>query len=171
MRRTISTLSLFAVLAAAMLQTADLRADEPAILADTTVDGEVVVDGGMAHLDDDYVGYGIDDFGAYAYDAYGGVCFPRPGRTPDLFYNYWLPAGCGSIGAQLYLSPHPVPPLVGHTAITYQPLMPHEFLYPHHRTYYQYYAGGRGLTRTHVKYKVAPFHRAGLMLHTFKLAR
>jgi hypothetical protein len=30
--------------------------------------------------------------------------------------------------------------------------MPHEFMYKHHRTYHQYYDGGRGLTRAHVMY-------------------
>ena len=57
--------------------------------------------------------------------------------TPgDLFYNYYVPpVGPYSVGAQMYLCPRPTPPLVGHTYITYQPLMPHEFLYTHHRHY------------------------------------
>jgi hypothetical protein len=59
---------------------------------------------------------------------------------------------CGGYPAQLYVSPRPVPPHVGHTYITYQPLMPHEFMYKHHRTYHQYYDNGRGLTRTYVKW-------------------
>jgi hypothetical protein len=37
--------------------------------------------------------------------------------------------------AALYVSPRPVPPMVGHTYITYQPVMPHEYLYTHHRVY------------------------------------
>jgi hypothetical protein len=49
----------------------------------------------------------------------------------------------------MYLSPRPVPPLVGHTYITYQPLMPHEFLYRHHRNYYTYHPYG-GHTHTRV---------------------
>jgi hypothetical protein len=53
----------------------------------------------------------------------------------------------------LYVSPRPVPPWVGHTYITYQPLMPHEFMYSHHRTYHRYYNGGQGLNRTHVAYR------------------
>lgn len=57
---------------------------------------------------------------------------PRNG----LFYNYYVD-GAGSVPAQLYLSPRPTPPLVGHTYITYEPLMPHEFLYRHHKTYYR----------------------------------
>jgi hypothetical protein len=50
----------------------------------------------------------------------------------------------------MYVAPRPVPANVGHTYITYQPLMPHEFMYKHHRTYHQYYDGGRGLTRAKV---------------------
>ncbi len=54
----------------------------------------------------------------------------------DLFYNYYVPpGGCSGVGAQLYPCPRPVPPWVGHTYVTYQPLMPHEFLYKHHRVY------------------------------------
>ena len=74
---------------------------------------------------------------------------------PDLFYNYYVPPTFG-MGASLYLSPGPVPAHVGHTYITYQPLMPHEFMYPHHRTYYRYYNGGRGLNRTHVAWYRPP---------------
>jgi hypothetical protein len=57
--------------------------------------------------------------------------------TPgDLFYNQYVPpVGPGSVGAALYPSPRPTPPVVGHTYITYQPLMPSEFLYHHHRKY------------------------------------
>lgn len=65
----------------------------------------------------------------------GGVEAP----TPDVFYNYWVPpvpAGSApGFGAQLYVSPRPVPPHVGHTWHTYPPFMPHEFLYKHRRKY------------------------------------
>jgi hypothetical protein len=61
----------------------------------------------------------------------------RHSTSGDMFYNYYVPsAGEQSVGAQLYLSPRPTPPLVGHTYITYQPLMPHEYLYKHHRVYW-----------------------------------
>ena len=74
----------------------------------------------------------------------------RHHTTPDLFYNYYVPSGGGGgAGAQLYLSPRPTPPLVGHTYITYQPLMPHEFLYPHCRQYVRCHPCG-GSTRTTV---------------------
>lgn len=72
---------------------------------------------------------------AYAVPSDFGLEAP----TPDIFYNYWAPpvqAGTApGFGAQLYVSPRPVPPRVGHTWITYPPLMPHEFLYKHRRRY------------------------------------
>ena len=40
--------------------------------------------------------------------------------------------------------------LVGHTYITYQPLMPHEFLYRHHRCYYRDNGPYAGVTKTWV---------------------
>jgi hypothetical protein len=74
----------------------------------------------------------------------------RHRTAPDLFYNYYVPPGeGGAVGAALYPSPRPTPPLVGHTYVTYQPLMPHEFLYRHHRTYVRWHPGG-GHTKTHV---------------------
>jgi len=61
----------------------------------------------------------------------------RHSTSGDLFYNYYVPpVGGGSVGAQMYPCPRPTPPLVGHTYITYQPLMPHEFLYKHARVYW-----------------------------------
>ncbi len=74
-------------------------------------------------------------------------------HRPDLFYNYYVPpAGPFSVGAQLYPSPRPVPPLVGHTYITYEPLMPHEFLYRHSRTYWRYNPGA-GWTRARISWR------------------
>lgn len=73
----------------------------------------------------------------------------------DLFYNNYVP---GNPPAQLYPSPRPTPPLVGHTYITYQPLYPQEFLYRHHRTYARY-DGLHHLpvTRTRVSWKSGLF--------------
>lgn len=87
-----------------------------------------------------------------------GDCSYRWYGQPDLFYNYYAWPQCSGVGAELYVSPRPVPPHVGHTYITYQPFYPHEFMYGHHRTYHRYYNGGQGLNRTHVKY-VAPWFR------------
>lgn len=85
--------------------------------------------------------------------------------NPDLFYNYYVPPTCGGVGAYLYTSPGPIPAHVGHTYITYQPLMPHEFLYPHHRTYHRYYDEGRGFTRACVGYYNPPVRQAAKGFH------
>lgn len=91
---------------------------------------------------------------------------------PDLFRNYYVPPNCGGVGASMYLSPVPVPAHVGHTYVTYQPFMPHEYLYAHHKTYHRSYDEGRGLTRTHVKYYSPPGKHAVSHLHQgLKLAR
>ncbi|MBN2475623.1 MAG: hypothetical protein JXB62_13505 [Pirellulales bacterium] len=77
----------------------------------------------------------------------------RHRTAPDLFYNYYVPSDSyGGVATQLYLSPRPTPPLVGHTYVTYQPLMPHEFLYRHHRVYSRYNPGS-GWTQTMVIWK------------------
>ena len=95
--------------------------------------------------------------GSFAGQGHGtynalGNCNYRNYAAQDLFYNYYVGNNCGGMGAELYLSPRPVPPFVGHTYITYQPLMPHEFMYTHGRTYHRYYNGGLGLSRAHVHY-------------------
>lgn len=88
-----------------------------------------------------------------------GNCQYRFYGQPDLFYNYYAWPSCSGVGAELYISPRPIPPHVGHTYITYQPLYPHEFLYTHHRTYHRYYNGGQGLNRTHVHYRASLFFK------------
>jgi hypothetical protein len=89
----------------------------------------------------------LELFGAVSAQALpidGGVEAP----TPDVFYNFYVPpvpAGAApGVGAQLYVSPRPVPPRVGHTWHTYPPFMPHEFLYRHRRRYIRQ-AGAMGL--------------------------
>lgn len=81
------------------------------------------------------------------------VGFTNISRTeaaqPDLFANYYAYPHAGGIPAQMYISPYPTPQIAGRTYITYQPLMPHEFLYRHHRNYYTYHPRG-GHTVTHV---------------------
>jgi hypothetical protein len=75
-------------------------------------------------------------------------------QQKDLFYNYYAQPGPNNgAAAELYISPRPVPPFVGHTWVTYQPYMPHEFLYRHQRAYYTYNAGA-GWRRTNVRYGV-----------------
>ncbi len=94
---------------------------------------------------------------AAALTAAGGVgqalaetpATPTPPPATDLFYNYYA-NGPGAVPAPMYPAPRPTPPMVGHTYITYQPLMPHEFLYQHHRVYTRQHAdGSRTRTRVH----------------------
>ncbi len=70
----------------------------------------------------------------------------------DLFYNYQVGPNPSGAAAQMYVSPRPVPPNVGHTYTTYQPLMPHEFLNHHTRSHYAYQQGA-GWTRAKVRYR------------------
>jgi hypothetical protein len=73
--------------------------------------------------------------------------------NPDLFASYFVDPNCGGVGVSMYPAPGPVPAHVGLTYYTYQPLMPHEMLYKHKRTYHRYYNEGRGLTRTSVRWR------------------
>ena len=60
-------------------------------------------------------------------------------QQKDLFYNYYAqPGPFYNTPAQMYVSPLPVPANVGHTYMTYQPFMPHEYMYHHNRSYYTY---------------------------------
>ncbi len=80
---------------------------------------------------------------------------PNPFQnSPGLFYNFYVPPVCPptDVGAELYPCPRPVPPSVGHTYITYEPLMPHEFLYRHSRSYWRYNPGA-GWTRARVSWR------------------
>lgn len=61
--------------------------------------------------------------------------------NPDVFYNLYPNSYAGATSAQLYVAPRPVPASMGHTYYTYQPLMPHEYMYRHSRVYYTPYAG------------------------------
>jgi hypothetical protein len=99
-------------------------------------------------------------------------CRPWEYGRPDLFYNFYVPNDCGGAPAAMYLAPRPVPALVGHTYYTYQPLMPHEMLYPHYRTYRQWYDDGRGVTRTKVAWYCNPLTVGAKSLHqAIRLAR
>lgn len=100
---------------------------------------------------------GLDARGVYGgrgvHGPYSGAgdCQYRDYGSPDLFRQYYAGNNCGGVPAGMYPAPmNTIPTHVGHVHYTYQPLMPHEFLYPHHRTYHRYYNDGRGLTRTKV---------------------
>lgn len=79
-----------------------------------------------------------------------------PGYPADVARNQYVPGvpcgDAGAIGASLYVSPRPVPPLVGHTFITYEGLMPDQLLYQHHRTYYRPHGPYGGVTRTDINW-------------------
>lgn len=64
-------------------------------------------------------------------------------------YNYYVGPGQGGVIAQLYVAPLPTPPVVGHTFITYEPLVPHQFLYRHSQSYVRQHPNGQR-TRTMV---------------------
>ncbi|HZL89730.1 MAG TPA: hypothetical protein VFB96_15300 [Pirellulaceae bacterium] len=120
----------------------------------------------LQHFHDPYGYYAHGNYGHHDYYGQHGIhgvlgetganwgdCAYRYYGLHDLFGNYFVGNNCGGFGAAMYVSPLPVPPHVGHTFITYQPLMPHEFMYRHHRTYHRYYNGGMGLTRASVIYR------------------
>lgn len=106
--------------------------------------------GGHAHLIGGPGYHG--QVGQYGYYCHDGQCVYRQYGQPDLFYNYYTQANCNAAPAKLYVSPLPVPAAVGHTYITYQPLMPHELMYKHSRNYHRYYDNGQGFSRTSVRY-------------------
>lgn len=114
------------------------------------------VDGGPIYSSSVYSGSDYPG-GAYLGSGYAAsACQPWEYGNPVMFYNFYQPNNCGGVPAQLYVAPLPVPQMVGHVYYTYQPLMPHEFLYPHKRTYRKYYNDGRGITRTKVTWGYNP---------------
>ena len=72
----------------------------------------------------------------------------------DLFYNFYEGPDPSGTAAAMYVSPRPVPVHVGHTYTTYQPLMPHEYLYRHTRSHYAHVPGA-GWSRAKVRYRTA----------------
>ncbi len=79
----------------------------------------------------------------------------------DLFANYQVGPSPSGTASQMYVSPLPVPANVGHTYITYQPLMPHEYLYKHTHSNYAHVPGS-GWSRSKVRYRTR-----GLNLQNF----
>lgn len=78
------------------------------------------------------------------------------GYPADVARNQYVPGvpygDAGAIGASLYVSPRPVPPMVGHTFITYEGLMPDQLLYQHQRTYYRPHGPYGGVTQTNINW-------------------
>ncbi len=74
---------------------------------------------------------------------------------PDVFFNFYQPGNSGNPAGALP-APYRTPAVVGHAYYTYQPFMPNEWLYMHHRTYHQSYNNGMGLNRTSVEWYGTP---------------
>lgn len=72
----------------------------------------------------------------------------------DLFYNYYEGPDPSGTATAMYVSPRPVPVHVGHTYTTYQPFMPHEYLYHHKRSHYAHVPGA-GWSRAKIRYGTA----------------
>jgi hypothetical protein len=70
----------------------------------------------------------------------------------DLFYNFYEGPDPSGVPTAMYVSPRPVPVHVGHTYTTYQPFMPHEYLYRHTRSHYAY-CPGCGWSRAKIRYR------------------
>jgi hypothetical protein len=98
-----------------------------------------------------------------AADGYVGDVAPgiqREYGQPDLFYNFYTQGAANRANAQMYLSPIPIPPNVGHTFYTYQPFYPHHMLYPHQNRFHNHYDCGRGMNRTRASYYYPPVRQA-----------
>lgn len=106
-----------------------------------------------------YVGDVTIDAGTFDAGTFGMIQPRRYGR-PDLFYNYYTQGYANQANAQMYLSPLPVPPNVGHTFYTYQPFYPQEMMYWHSNRFHRYYDNGRGMNRTKATYYSPPVKTA-----------
>ncbi len=101
---------------------------------------------------------------------------PMNGR-PDVFYNYYLQPSMDGTAASMYPAPYPVPANVGRSYYTYQPLLPHEYMYRHNRVYYtphgtrdNFYvdpctgnARGSSYTKTTVRYTYGSNHLSPML--------
>jgi len=127
-------------------------------VGDISSDGEIMTDGEVS--DGEIVDGGIVNEGSFV-----GDCRSRAYGQPDLFYNYYTQGFCNRANAQMYVSPLPVPPNVGHTFYTYQPFYPHHMLYWHKDRYHRYYDNGRGMNRTRATYYSPPIKQAASNLY------
>lgn len=123
------------------------------VISDEVATGSAVVSGGTVSGGEVAAGEVVVGDGAF---YPGGRTYGRP----DLFYNYYTQGYSNAVNAQMYVSPLPVPPYVGHTFMTYPPLAPEHYLYWHKDRYHNHYDGGRGLNRTRAVYYSPPIHTA-----------
>lgn len=158
--RTLSATA--AVLAAATIVAATASADHVVhgservigeqVVSDTAT-GTTVTDSGTYVGDGGFIRNGVADCNA-------GSIINRTYGRPDLFYNYYTQGFANRVNAQMYLSPIPVPPNVGHTFYTYQPFHPHHMLYWHKNRFHRPYDFGRGMNRTRAVYYSPPIRQA-----------
>ena len=102
-----------------------------------------------------------------SFGPYGGAQFPGYGcrgygsyYNPDLFYNFYTPpTQCGGMTAGMYTAPHNVPAPAVQTYFTYQPFLPHEFMYTHHRKYTRWHSQGMGKTTTNIHWHTSDRRR------------
>jgi hypothetical protein len=150
--QTIALAGLFAVWTGS---TVYLNAQEPTPAAELTEPAEVAPPAEISALNETTTSESYAPDAVYS-DGVGMGCHPWEYGDPALFHNFYAPNNCGGMAASLYIAPRPVPAVVGHTYYTYQPLMPHEFTYPHYRTYRAYYNNGQGMNRTKVVWYCNP---------------
>ncbi len=136
------------------------------------VSSHVVSDNVISSSDSSYVGdlgSSVVGSGSYVGDlpsgcgnsGCGGIGpIQRGYGSLDLFYNYYTQGNANRSNAQMYISPIPVPPNVGHTFFTYQPFYPEEMLYPHKDRFHNYYDNGRGMNRTRSVHWYPPVKQA-----------
>ena len=67
--------------------------------------------------------------------------FATTASAQQHLFSQYSTSGANAVNASAYPAPHPVPPYVGSSAYTYQPLMPHEMMYTHSRNYYNVSGG------------------------------
>lgn len=98
--------------------------------------------------------------GCFAPWGYRGPSNMYEGHNADLFYNYYAPQGSSEgVPTDMYASPQDTPYPAIQTYYTYQPWLPHEYLYNHNRTYTRYYSGGMGRNTTRVTWGGSPIQR------------
>jgi hypothetical protein len=109
--------------------------------------------------------FGAGLFGGHGSGGASGNVIGRSYGQPDLFYNYYTQGNANRTNAQMYLSPLPIPPNVGHTFYTYQPFYPHHMMYWHKDRFHRYYDNGRGMNRTRAVYYSPPIRQAASNLY------
>ena len=107
----------------------------------------------------------------------GFVAEQSMAQRPNNLFSQYYTQGASPVHAAMYPAPHPTPRHVGQAHYTYQPLMPHELMYQHQRSYYNYYAtpasfycnqcginprSGYGVTKTTVRWQNGCTHMAPL---------